>query len=127
MGLRSIVYFFRGLFINVRHPGVRYLDLDVVHFKGRPFPEATVPGDELWMMRWRVNRLVHRAKTLGDAAMMSDAVGLQQQINAVFEKYNSVCKRFGMGGWDAPDDTDIFGNPWRRTPPNTLLPTESSE
>ena len=99
---------FRNIF---RRPDVRYLDNNVVHFKGRPFPDATLPGDALWMWRFRINRVVKRARELGDEEIINESVALQQMILYSFDRYNEVCKRFGMGGWASPDDGLFSGPP----------------
>ena len=92
---------------------VRHIEDQVVQFKGRAYPAATIQGDTLWVWRHLIHKITARAAALNDAELLAESHRLQGMINHAFDAYNAVCKKHHLGGFNAPDaDTldDAVGN-----------------
>src|SRR3954453_23739592 len=86
-----------------RRCDVKYLERDVVMFRGAQWPSATIPGDTLWVWRRSIRLIVEQAEAVGDQKLMDESQRLQKMINHTFDDYNDVCKRRGLGGFLDPD------------------------
>ena len=86
---------------------VTHLERGVVKIRGRRFPSATLAGDALWVWRRAVRLIQERAEKVGDAELINESRRLRRTIDAVFDEYNDVCKRRGLGGFDEPEGEGV--------------------
>jgi len=82
---------------------VRLIEDQVVQFKSRAYPAATIQGDTLWVWRHLIHKIVSRAAALDDPELLAESHRLQGMINHTFDAYNQVCRKHGAGGFEQPD------------------------